>query len=209
MPPPTPVKYHTTTFTIPGNTFLAPFGPNAEGTVPGFYADSDGNYHGFIFRDGTVTTVDAPGWDQTVFSGINDLGIVSGDSWDDTGSGGNPAFLYNLWDDSWDYLPAIPNGVGTGNVEINDRGLVTACVVYADGTTVAWTWDGHSYSFFSAPGADEALGGTQPLGINNLGQIAGLYYDSTGASHGFIKDGSKFTTIDVPGCWYDLGLRNQ
>jgi hypothetical protein len=41
--------------------------------------------------------------------------------------------------------------------------------------------------------------GTEPTGINDKGEIVGLYLDSTNASHGFSLIGKKFTTIDVKG----------
>ena len=55
----------------------------------------------------------------------------------------------------------------------------------ADGTFVA----------ISVPGTSE----TQVFGINNAGQMTGLYI-SNDVAHGFVSDSSgSFTTIDVPG----------
>ena len=36
-------------------------------------------------------------------------------------------------------------------------------------------------------------------GINNAGQIAGLYVDADGNQHGFVLSNGVYTTIDVPG----------
>jgi hypothetical protein len=41
--------------------------------------------------------------------------------------------------------------------------------------------------------------GTQALGINDKGDVVGLYLDSTNVQHGFVKKGAKYTTIDVSG----------
>jgi hypothetical protein len=41
--------------------------------------------------------------------------------------------------------------------------------------------------------------GTQAIGINDKGDVVGLYLDSTNAQHGFVKRGSKYTSIDVSG----------
>lgn len=41
--------------------------------------------------------------------------------------------------------------------------------------------------------------GTQALGINDTGDVVGLYLDSGGVQHGFVKKGSKYTSIDVAG----------
>ncbi len=40
---------------------------------------------------------------------------------------------------------------------------------------------------------------TQPLQINNAGQIIGNYSDSNGVSHEFLDDKGTITTIDAPG----------
>ena len=53
-----------------------------------------------------------------------------------------------------------------------------------------------SFTTIEVPGA---RGDLRP-GINNAGQIVGIYYDvSTAADHGFVYNGSSFTTIDLPG----------
>jgi hypothetical protein len=41
--------------------------------------------------------------------------------------------------------------------------------------------------------------GTQALGVNDTGDVVGLYLDSSGVQHGFVKKGSKYTSIDVTG----------
>jgi len=41
--------------------------------------------------------------------------------------------------------------------------------------------------------------GTQATGINDKGEVVGLYLDSTNATHGFSKVGTKYTSIDVKG----------
>jgi hypothetical protein len=49
---------------------------------------------------------------------------------------------------------------------------------------------------FDVPGA---LTGTQPSGINDLGEITGVYGDSNGNVHGFLrKVGGEFVTFDAP-----------
>jgi len=41
--------------------------------------------------------------------------------------------------------------------------------------------------------------GTQAIGINDKGDVVGLYLDSSSVQHGFVKKGAKYTTIDVSG----------
>ena len=56
--------------------------------------------------------------------------------------------------------------------------------------------DGGSYTAINYPGAK---GGSYAFGINNSGQIAGFYYDSSYIAHGFLKDGDTYISIDYPG----------
>ncbi|MCA9190041.1 MAG: hypothetical protein KDA99_30660, partial [Planctomycetales bacterium] len=52
-----------------------------------------------------------------------------------------------------------------------------------------------SYTQLDAPGAD---GITVAQGINEAGDVAGLFFDANGTSHGFVYNGS-YTVIDVLG----------
>jgi hypothetical protein len=54
---------------------------------------------------------------------------------------------------------------------------------------------GVTYTTLDVPGA--AL--TVAQGINDSGQIAGLYQDSNGTFHGFVRNDGTYVTIDVPG----------
>lgn len=60
----------------------SPSGLNEFNQVAGYYADADGNYHGFIEQAGNYTTYDAPGATETFPDGINNLGVLEG-QWDD------------------------------------------------------------------------------------------------------------------------------
>lgn len=54
---------------------------------------------------------------------------------------------------------------------------------------------------FDAPGAGTSGGlGTEPVGINLLGEITGYYIDSSFAEHGFLRyPGGEIATFDAPG----------
>ncbi len=54
------------------------------------------------------------------------------------------------------------------------------------------------YNFVSVPGSTA----TFLIGMNNLGQVVGFYYDSAGQGHGFLSNGKQFTTIDPPGATF-------
>ena len=52
------------------------------------------------------------------------------------------------------------------------------------------------FVLIDAPGATL----TDPRGINDSGDIVGLYVDANGRNHGFVRDGfGFFTTVDFPG----------
>jgi hypothetical protein len=74
-----------TTFDVPGpSSNPNPIGINQAGEIAGSYLDPQGNYsHGFLrARDGTFTTFDVPAAAQTVPTGINSKGAITG-SYDD------------------------------------------------------------------------------------------------------------------------------
>jgi len=204
LPPPTKTKYHFTIIDIPDQQFMAPFGPNAEGIACGFYLGNDGLWSGFLWRDGRVTPLDAPGWSQTVPNSINDRGEVAGIEFE-TDQSVQHTFLYRIRDETWTQLPDVPNMPVVNAVVINNEGTIVGSSSQGDQlnyyNSVGWTWDGRSYSFFTVPGASETGfgSGTWPLGLNDRGQVTGYYTDDSGYQHGFLKDRSTITTFDVPG----------
>ncbi len=75
------------------------------------------------------------------------------------------------------------------------------------GTAVGWCANaktgedtGYVYSkgTFTAVKFPKGIG-TEATGINDKGEIVGLYFDSAGVQHGFSKKGTKYTSIDVKG----------
>jgi len=100
----------------------------------------------------------------------------------------------------------VPASNGNGTLPI---------AVNLEGTVTGWYWDasGVTHGFvrcadgkitpFDAPGAGtnpNNFGGTIPVGINNLGAVAGYQNDENGVSHAFIRtaDG-KYKMFDAPG----------
>jgi hypothetical protein len=59
---------------------------------------------------------------------------------------------------------------------------------------------GYTFTDINVPGSQPgSTGFLFPLGINNLGQVAGSYFDNAGNSNGFLYSGGKYVTIDAPG----------
>jgi len=90
------------------------------------------------------------------------------------------------------------------SVVINNWGAVTGYYLDAHSVYHGFVRDpGGKITAFDVPGADLTAGsfnGTLPNAINDEGVIAGAYYDSNGAAHGFLRaPWGGFTTFDVPG----------
>ena len=165
---------------------------NNEGDIVGGYIGDDGNEHGFILRHGALITLDVPfaGSVGTQLNGINNSGTITG-VWVDeafTAHGfvfdeGNFAHL--------DYpgaLDSFPYGINSrGDIVGNwdtDQSTVGHGFVFSRGQTFS----------LDVPGA--VPDGTAATGINEKGEIVGSYIGEDGSSHGFLAEGSIFTTLD-------------
>lgn len=195
-------QYRFLTLSMPGAAIFADaVGINDEGVIVGAWSDSGLNFHGALWRDQVFQQLDDPNFADTGLSGINDAGIVAG------GVGSSLTFgnavLYDIRRDNWILLPSFQGVPNNGAAAINNAGIVTGA---GCGTNilncVGWTWDGHQYSAFTVPGSDAAFGGTTPSGINDKDQIVGSYDDSNGVAHGFLKDGDRYASLDVPGATF-------
>jgi hypothetical protein len=202
---PASAMYQFVTIDVAGATLTVPNGVNDTGLVSGTYIDANFNFHGFLWRDGTTTALNYPQSQVTLLAELSDAGIVIGNY----GGGASHAVLYDVHQATWQTLPDISNqpvNLGDG---INNRGVGTGAACqgtfltdFTAGFTpncIGWTWNGKEYSFFEAPGADGANGGTVPDGINDMGKVVGTFVDSANVIHGFVKDGDDFSAVDVPG----------
>jgi len=176
-------------------------GINPRGDIVGSYVTDDYNFHGFLLRNGTFTTLDAPG---VVFPGppttggtfptaINPQGDIVG-YYNDSSvsvrgfllSGG----LYTTIDVPGSNGTAIPTG-------INARGDIVGFYFDSSGQGIGFALRDGTVSTIAAPGALS----TVPWGINARGDVVGSYFEGPlFASHGFLltREGT-LTSIDVPG----------
>jgi hypothetical protein len=190
-------QYQFTTIDAPGASDTEAYGINNPGIVTGFYV-IQGRGHGFVWRNGSLTTVDHPGALDTLLGDVNDPGLVIGNY--------GPfetqhATIYNIATGTFTTLPDVPNlpvnigdGINAQGIAVGSAGMGNVSVTFSN---VGWIWDGRAYSFFSVPGS--AGFGTTAGGINARGQVSGYFQDASGGFHGFLKHGSTFTQIDVPG----------
>jgi probable HAF family extracellular repeat protein len=180
---------------------MAPFGINDDNIVAGSYTDSGGIQHGFYGPpDGSnYTTFDINGVTGTQPRAIrNDLSITglalaSGFTFGEE-------FYRNPTTGKIKILKTpdgtIQDGVAQGG---NDAGVYVGDYLDTDGIT-RLGFEGKAGKFksnFTLP--LKHLTSTNPRQINNNGVVAGGYIGSDGIQHGFVLDGKKLTSFDVPG----------
>jgi hypothetical protein len=177
------------------------YGINNNGVVTGIALDPNNNYYatGVIFNSGVPTLVSTPGAVDTEFYQINTAGQIAASYY--ASDGIYHAAVYNSVSASWTYLPDVPGYQENLAGGINNHGVVLGDPFVNSSFVggVGWTWNGSSYSFFSAPGSDPTKLGTATYSINDAGQSVGYFQDSSGVVHGYLKTGSNFTTLDAPG----------
>jgi len=170
-------------------------GVNDQGDVVGAYFDDDGNEHGFLLKKDVLTTIDVPfsGSVGTQLNAINNSGVIVGTWVDDAFTA--HGFVYQ--NGNFAHLD-YPGALDTFPSGISARGEIVG------------NWDtdqstiGHGFliyrgQFVSIDVPDAAADSTAANGVNERGQIVGIYADADGNSHGFLTDGSTFTTLDCPG----------
>lgn len=204
-------QYRFIEIPLPGPTWAV--GINDLGLVTGYYVDSvTGDVFSYLFENGALTTgISAPGATITSLGPANNLGVEGGNYGGLTNQ--QPAF-YDIHRGTVTPLPEIPGMPFNEGDGINDLGHASG-VAYAAGNWFTggtglglnWIWDGHKYDFFTVPGA---VNGASAGGINDLDQVAGYYIDSSGLPKGFVKDGAKYVTLDVPGSIFTVafGINN-
>ena len=188
-----------------GAVYSVARGLNDRGDAVGDYYDSSVGYQGFLrTHDGTLTTIEPPGAAATSAFSVNNSGVVVGAYRDSLnvlhGFRRDPSGTYVTVD-----FPGAPDSQLTG---INNSGETagvydlgglasTQCPSPSCGAISFFHRHGQ-FTPFEAPLA--APGVTFAQSVNDKGQIAGFYQDTSGGVAGFVrnKDGS-FKTIQFPG----------
>lgn len=213
-----------TDFDAPGagtakNEGTLAFGIDTAGDVAGMYADSNDAYHGFVrtATTGVITPFDAPGAPTairhrgTVPFGMNAGGDITG-QWVDA-SAVRHGFMRaaNGTMSSFDAPGAGSSSTdGTVPLSIASTGNITGYYKDAGGTFhgfIRAASNGVITASIDAPGASSgpsgkiSFTGTLPTSIDTAGDIAGIYADSNGLYHGFIRaaNGTFTAPIDAPG----------
>jgi uncharacterized membrane protein len=72
--------------------------------------------------------------------------------------------------------------------------------VDSDGDRHGFVLSRGTFTTLDVPGDDVLI--TVAQGINNAGQIAGLFVDGEGTSHGFVLGRGGYIQVDVPGAFW-------
>lgn len=133
----------------------------------------------------------------TYVASMNNWGTIAGYFYDTAANQFSGFFLRNGNYQTWN-VPGVPAGTDTTIYSLNDFGDFCgfyevppnfAVVPYA-------SIRGKIVTDFNIAGS----AGTYPEWINDLGQIAGAWYDSAGTAHGFVREpGGAIRSYDAPG----------
>lgn len=189
--------YNVTGFFACGNgSSTDPADLNNSAQVVGTCTDSTGNSSGFLFSGGAVSTINYPGADDTVLTGINNAGIIVGYY---LLGGSSSSFMYE--NGSFTPFP-FPGKTIWG---ANDTGLFVGTYSPTRGDFSGFITDGTHFQILNFPGAFD----THALSINNAGQVAG-YYETTTTAAGFLFADGQYTSISIPGLVvYGVDINNN
>ena len=158
-----------TAINYPGAAQTAANGINKQGNIVGAWTAS-GTTHGFLLSKGVFTSIDVPGAVDTSANGINSADVIVGDYENSDGSY-HGFLLQNGTFTTIDY----PGGYSQNLLwAINDSGVI----VGGYGGEYCFVYQNSQFTPFVAPFGPPAV--TLVYGINNKGDIAGAYQDSSG-----------------------------
>jgi uncharacterized membrane protein len=177
-------------FDPPGSTFTNALGINDRGDVTGRYCTKTacrepgrGDFHGFLLRDGEITTIDVGSIETNAWK-TNNRGEIAGGY----GIAEGGVQLFVMRGDAVTTF-ALPNGkpLSEDNGGINARGDIVG--KYCDVSPCLIGPGGHGFVYSSGvvttidfPGST----GTAAYGINARRQVVGGYFDAQGALHGYL-----------------------
>lgn len=84
---------------------------------------------------------------------------------------------------------------GAASSLVFDENISTVLGDSAFSSSFGFTLKGGNYAALAVPGSTA----NQATGINTAGAVVGIYVDFASVAHGFLKNGSTFTTLDLAG----------
>jgi len=175
---------------------------NGSGAVVGSYIDTSHVHHGFLRNsNGTITILDAPGAGTAADEGtelvdMNSNGVIVGAISVGTVNGvvGTTHSVIRAADGTYTVFDPPQAGAHSSFAEwINDNGVVVG--EYRDANLVRHGYIRNSDGTFTSIDDPDAAQlplsvtdlGTIPRGINASGAIAGLFSDTNGVRHAFVR----------------------
>ena len=178
---------------------------NNAGQVAVSYYGADSIYHAAVYNSAAATWTylpDIPGAAENLAGGINNHGLVVGDSFTNSGFSGGLGWSWNGSQYTTFSAPgADPSRTpgGTATYSVNDAGQIVGYSIDSSGIYHGFLKTGSSFTTLDYPGAAQ-YGGTSANGINNKGVVTGYYYiDNAGDFSGFLWQNGEFTTLNFPG----------
>ena len=152
---------------FPGAYSTQPMGIDKAGDISGWYQDE--NVHGFVYHNGTYTSVDYPGSSGgTLLFGMNDNGQIVGEWNDEVG------FIYNMNTQTFTTI-SYPKANPTYPYAINNAGVVVG-QVDIDASLEGFAMKGKQHMLIEPPGTTVGTA----IGISTSGRIVGFASDPTG-----------------------------
>jgi hypothetical protein len=202
------------TIVYPGDTFTELLGINRASTIVGYHGATVSS--GFVLTlPGTFNTQNVPGSTQTRVFGINNSNQTSGFYIDSADN--NHGFFQSGGTFTTVGYPGAPLNQLRG---LNNTNQATGFYDWVPiGTHRAYSYNelGNVFGLIWLPNSITSPGGGScnctvvADGINDHRQVSGYYFDSLGASHGFLLSPGLFVTLDFPGASMTqaLGLNNN
>jgi probable HAF family extracellular repeat protein len=178
---------------VPGAINTNAYGINDRGSIVGDYTDAAFRTHGFLYRNGSFTTIDVPNQssqfaDEVISTsayGVNNRGTIVGNFSTQASIGDTMAFSYDHG--NFRQLTGESGHIFGINARGDMVGVVCGRCSQSPGLLINRNGQ---VTTLSVPGAFSTVG----FGINASGQIVG---ETDG--RGFLDTNGHFTMIDVPG----------
>jgi len=170
---------------VPGASFTGALGLNDNGEVVGHTQFPGESMKGFLWKQGQYSTYTYPEPNKMGCGfGINNNGDIVG-HWQDTAGTIRGYVLRKGRFISFEFPGAKGTMVNTGGISLS--GDVVGPYTGADGINYGFLYSRGTFTTIAIPGATA----TEARKINNSGDVAGFFRDSTNAFHGFVGRASR------------------
>jgi probable HAF family extracellular repeat protein len=163
-----PITYTYTTITVPNSVGISVAGINASGTVVGNWYDNTYTEHGFIYQNGTLTTLDDPNAvNGSIISGINNKGEIVG-TYSDA----------NYVENGFTYVGGtfttvdMPNTNGTDLSGVDSAGVVFGTASGTDNAQIIFSYKKNKFTTLPISGSPVISS------VSDKGSLAGFYFTS-------------------------------